>query len=68
MRPIVYFGTFITVFFGGSTGREGEAVQMGGSVAEALNKFFKVYILDTKIIIMSGISVRRSKMVAAEFS
>ncbi|MGM0875362.1 MAG: voltage-gated chloride channel family protein [Bacillota bacterium] len=56
MGPIVYFGTFITVFFGGSTGREGAAVQMGGSVAEAVNKFFKVNILDTKILIMSGIS------------
>jgi H+/Cl- antiporter ClcA len=56
MGPIVYLGTFITVIFGGSTGREGAAVQMGGSVAEAVNKFFKISILDTKILIMSGIS------------
>ena len=56
MGPIVYLGTFITVIFGGSTGREGAAVQMGGSVAEAVNKLFKVNILDTKILIMSGIS------------
>ncbi|MBT2639892.1 chloride channel protein [Bacillus sp. ISL-39] len=56
MGPIVYLGTFITVFFGGSTGREGAAVQMGASVAEAVNKFFKVTVLDKKMIIMSGIS------------
>ncbi|MDQ0297667.1 H+/Cl- antiporter ClcA [Salibacterium salarium] len=56
MGPIVYFGTFITVLFGGSTGREGAAVQMGGSVAAAVNKFFKVNRLDKKILIMSGIS------------
>lgn len=56
MGLIVYLGTFITVFFGGSTGREGAAVQMGGSVAEMVNKFFKVNVLDTKILIMSGIS------------
>ncbi|SDI58841.1 voltage-gated chloride channel family protein [Alteribacillus bidgolensis] len=56
MGPIVYFGTFLTVFFGGSTGREGAAVQMGGSVAEAVNRLFKVNLLDTKILIMSGIS------------
>ncbi|MGO4889796.1 voltage-gated chloride channel family protein [Anaerobacillus sp. MEB173] len=56
MGPIVYLGTFITVLFGGSTGREGAAIQMGGSVAEAINKYFKVYFLDTKILIMSGIS------------
>ncbi|MEW9053172.1 MAG: chloride channel protein [Neobacillus sp.] len=56
MGLIVYFGTFLTVLFGGSTGREGAAVQMGGSVASAVNKFFKVHQLDTKILIMSGIS------------
>ncbi|MBS8263783.1 voltage-gated chloride channel protein [Mesobacillus boroniphilus] len=56
MGPIVYVATFITVFFGGSTGREGAAVQMGASVAEAVNNFFKALILDKKIFIMSGIS------------
>ncbi|MGJ9385322.1 chloride channel protein [Salipaludibacillus sp. CF4.18] len=56
MGPIVYVGTFITVLFGGSTGREGAAVQMGGSVAQALNQFFKVNLLDTKIFLMTGIS------------
>ncbi|MFB4164268.1 chloride channel protein [Alteribacillus sp. JSM 102045] len=56
MGPIVYLGTFITVFFGGSTGRESAAIQMGGSVAEAINQFLKVNILDTKILLMSGIS------------
>ncbi|MGD6845378.1 voltage-gated chloride channel family protein [Bacillus infantis] len=56
MGLIVYFGTFITVLFGGSTGREGAAVQMGASVAEALNKLFKINILDKSILIMSGIS------------
>ncbi|MGX9292013.1 voltage-gated chloride channel family protein [Bacillus sp. A015] len=56
MGPIVYFGTFITVLFGGSTGREGAAVQMGGSVAAAVNKFFKVNRFDKKVLIISGIS------------
>lgn len=56
MGPIVYFGTFLTVFLGGSTGREGAAVQMGASIAEAVNRFFKINTLDTKILIMCGIS------------
>ncbi|QFT91135.1 H(+)/Cl(-) exchange transporter ClcA [Bacillus sp. THAF10] len=56
MGPIVYIGTFITVILGGSTGREGAAIQMGGSVASAVNHFFKVNKLDSKILIMSGIS------------
>lgn len=56
MGPIVYLGTFITVLFGGSTGREGAAIQMGGSVAESLNQFFKINKPDTTILLMSGIS------------
>jgi H+/Cl- antiporter ClcA len=56
MGPIVYLGTFITVLFGGSTGREGAAVQMGGSVAESVNRFFKMNATDSKIYLMSGIS------------
>ncbi|SEP62345.1 H+/Cl-antiporter ClcA [Virgibacillus subterraneus] len=56
MGPIVYFATFVTVLFGGSTGREGAAVQMGGSVAAAVNKFFEVNIFDKRILMMSGIS------------
>ncbi|MDQ0351501.1 H+/Cl- antiporter ClcA [Alkalibacillus filiformis] len=55
MGPIVYLGTFITVLFGGSTGREGAAIQMGGSVAETVNTFFKFNELNRRIIIKSGI-------------
>ncbi|WP_249870016.1 voltage-gated chloride channel family protein [Oceanobacillus saliphilus] len=56
MGPMVYLGTFITILFGGSTGREGAAIQMGGSVAETLNQFFKIKLIDRRIILMSGIS------------
>ncbi|RXT05259.1 voltage-gated chloride channel family protein [Ammoniphilus sp. CFH 90114] len=56
MGPIVYLGTFITVFLGGSTGREGAAIQMGGSVAQSVNQFFKINPIDRKILLMSGIS------------
>ena len=54
--PIVYIGTFITVLFGGSTGREGAAIQMGGSVAETINQKLKIDNMDKKIVLMSGIS------------
>lgn len=54
--PIVYLGTFLTVLCGGSTGREGAAIQMGGSVAQTVNQFFKVGPLDSNILLMSGIS------------
>ncbi|WP_416148343.1 chloride channel protein [Salipaludibacillus sp. HK11] len=56
MGPIVYIGTFITILFGGSTGREGAAIQMGGSVAETVNKYLNVIVIDKNILLMSGIS------------
>ncbi|WP_067727699.1 voltage-gated chloride channel family protein [Oceanobacillus damuensis] len=56
MGPIVYLGTFITILFGGSTGREGAAIQMGGSVAESFNQFLRINLVDRKIFLMSGIS------------
>ncbi|MCT8138240.1 voltage-gated chloride channel family protein [Anaerobacillus sp. CMMVII] len=56
MGPIVYLGTFITVLFGGSTGREGAAIQMGGSISETVNRLFKVTPIDTNLLMMTGIS------------
>lgn len=37
MAPLVLAGTVVTHLFGGSAGREGTAVQMGGSLAAALS-------------------------------
>jgi H+/Cl- antiporter ClcA len=34
MAPLVLLGTIITHLFGGSAGREGTAVQMGGAIAD----------------------------------
>ncbi|GAE25664.1 chloride channel protein [Halalkalibacter wakoensis JCM 9140] len=56
LGPLVYVGTFLTVLFGGSTGREGAAIQMGGSVAETVIRFCKINAVDTKLLLMSGIS------------
>jgi len=36
MAPMVLVGTVLTHLFGGSAGREGTAVQMGGSLADAI--------------------------------
>ncbi|WP_079710237.1 chloride channel protein [Paraliobacillus ryukyuensis] len=56
MGLIVYLGTFLTVLFGGSTGREGAAIQMGGSVAATVNQLFRMNNIDKKVVLMSGIS------------
>ncbi|WP_163195847.1 voltage-gated chloride channel family protein [Clostridium thermarum] len=56
MAPLVFIGTVITHLFGGSAGREGTAVQMGGSIAEFIGKIFKLDRTDKRIILMCGIS------------
>lgn len=56
MGPIVFVATFITHLLGGSTGREGAAIQMGTSIAAAVNRVFKINENDRKILIMSGVS------------
>lgn len=56
MAPLVLLGTLVTHLFGGSAGREGTAVQMGGSFAEWIGNIFKVDASDRKILLMCGIS------------
>lgn len=56
MGPIVFVSTFITQLFGGSTGREGAAIQMGATIAEAVNRIFRLGALDRRILVISGIS------------
>ena len=38
MAPLVLFGTLVTHLFGGSAGREGTALQMGGSLASTFER------------------------------
>ncbi len=42
MAPMVFVGTILTHVFGGSAGREGTAVQMGGSLADYIALRFRV--------------------------
>ncbi|GEP97125.1 voltage-gated chloride channel family protein [Chitinophaga cymbidii] len=56
MAPLVLITTLITHLFGGSAGREGTAVQIGGSLASLLGKWFRLSKEDTRIILMMGIA------------
>lgn len=56
MGPIIFVCTFISHLLGGSTGREGAAIQMGASISEAVNRIFKINPIDRRILIISGIS------------
>jgi H+/Cl- antiporter ClcA len=56
MAPLVLLGTLITHLFGGSAGREGTAVQMGGAIADQFTNLFKLDNSERKTILILGIS------------
>ena len=56
MAPLVLVATLITHLFGGSAGREGTAVQIGGSMAGGIGKLLKLSAADTRIVLMMGIA------------
>ncbi|SNS60470.1 H+/Cl- antiporter ClcA [Belliella buryatensis] len=56
MAPLVLFGTLATHLFGGSAGREGTAVQMGGAIADQFTKWFKLKKEDRRILITIGVA------------
>jgi H+/Cl- antiporter ClcA len=56
MAPLVLFGTLATHLFGGSAGREGTAVQMGGSIAGALGRWLKLKPETMRVLLMSGVA------------
>ena len=56
IAPVIFLASSITHLFGGSAGREGAALQLGGSVASLLGKVLKLRDQDRTILIMSGMS------------
>ena len=56
MTPLVLLSTVITHLFGGSAGREGTAVQMGGSIASFFSKTYKLKHRDKRILLMCGMA------------
>lgn len=73
MAPLIFFSTLITHLFGGSAGREGAALQLGGSIGNGLGQLFHFDEKDKHIMIMCGMSAAFSAlfgtpMAAAIFS
>ncbi|MEJ5963291.1 voltage-gated chloride channel family protein [Pedobacter immunditicola] len=56
MAPIILFTTIITHLFGGSAGREGTAVQIGGSIASMYGRWFKLKGIDMRMILTAGVA------------
>ena len=56
MAPLILVTTVITHLFGGSAGREGTAVQIGGSLANLFAGWFKLSEADKKTILTAGVA------------
>ncbi|MCI8559304.1 MAG: chloride channel protein [Lachnospiraceae bacterium] len=71
--PLIFVSTVLTHLFGGSAGREGAALQLGGSIGNFLGKCFRIDESDKRVVIMCGMSAAFSAlfgtpMAAAVFS
>jgi H+/Cl- antiporter ClcA/PII-like signaling protein len=56
MAPLIFASTVVTHLFGGSAGREGTAVQLGGSIASGFGRLFRLDPADTRLVLMAGIA------------
>jgi H+/Cl- antiporter ClcA len=56
MTPLIFITTLITHLFGGSAGREGTAIQMGGGVAGYFSRLFTLKPGQVSLLLMSGIA------------
>ena len=56
IAPVIFLATATTHLFGGSAGREGAALQLGGAMASFLGKVFKLKDENRTILIMCGMS------------
>ena len=56
MTPIIFITTILTHLFGGSAGREGTAVQIGGSMAAMYGKWFGLNPSDMRMILTAGVA------------
>ncbi|NIF87947.1 voltage-gated chloride channel family protein [Burkholderia sp. Cy-637] len=56
MAPLVLVATVVTHLFGGSAGREGTAVQMGGALADRITAHFGLDREARRILLMGGIA------------
>jgi H+/Cl- antiporter ClcA len=56
MAPLILLGTLLTHLFGGSAGREGTALQMGGAIAASFSRALKLDAAGVRILLMAGVA------------
>lgn len=56
MAPLILFTTVLTHLFGGSAGREGTAVQIGGSMSSLFARWYRLNAQDRRMLLLAGIA------------
>jgi H+/Cl- antiporter ClcA len=56
MAPLVLVATVVTHLFGGSAGREGTAVQIGGASTHWLARLLRLNEADTRLLLIAGVA------------
>ena len=56
LTPAIFIGTILTHLCGGSAGREGAALQMGGSIGELTGGWFQLDERDMRVAVIAGMS------------
>ncbi|MCI6497702.1 MAG: chloride channel protein [Lachnospiraceae bacterium] len=62
MAPLIFISTVITHLFGGSAGREGAALQLGGSIGSKIADVLGLDEQDQHVVIMCGMSAAFSAL------
>ena len=60
--PLIFITTALTHLAGGSAGREGAAIQLGGSIANQLGRWIHLDEEDRHVIVMCGMSAAFSAL------
>ena len=60
--PLVFLSTMITHLVGGSSGREGAILQIGGSISSKVGRWMRLDDKDSRIITMCGMSAAFSAL------
>lgn len=68
MAPFVFFGTLFTHLFGGSAGREGTAIQMGGSISHQLVRLLPLSYKEQQTLILLGMSAGFASVFGTPFA
>lgn len=56
LAPLIFVSTVLTHLCGGSAGREGAALQLGGTIGSQVGKWFRLNDKDMRLIVMCGMS------------